>query len=243
MIATERVKLCQKIRVIRNFVPRHICAQIVRSVNLKAVRDATVAEDASGQEKVDKAVRNVLVHDSRPVAFQVNSALQRIVDELIEPFYDLKIDYWEFPDVLIYPPGGFYVPHNDGEDVVHDEERFVWEWQRTLDRDISVVWYLNDDFEGGELVFTLFGLSIRPETGMVVTFPSTHEFAHAARPVSSGNRYVVATWMAAQGTPRVQSTPPPRVLNRSDHSQGQVPHGVVSGHQEGATKSKGDYQI
>lgn len=221
MTPTERDTFRERVRVAHGFVPRAVCAEIVCSMNLSALRDATVADDASAQQRVDKTIRNVLVHDSRPVHLQVNSTLQRIVDELIEPFYQLKIDYWEFPDVLIYPAGGFYVPHNDAEDVVHDEARFVWEWRRTLDRDISLVWYLNDDFEGGELVFPPFDLSIRPEAGMVVTFPSTHEFAHAARPVTSGMRYVVATWMAAVGTPRVQATPPPRVLNRSYHGQSQ----------------------
>jgi hypothetical protein len=47
-----------------------------------------------------------------------------------------------------------------------------------FDRDISVVWYLNEDFVGGELVFPLFDLSIRPEAGMIVTFPSNRDRAH-----------------------------------------------------------------
>jgi len=222
MTPEERDRLREKIRVAHDFVPRAMCADIVRSMNLTTLRDATVADDASVQQRVDKTVRNVLVHDSRPFGLQVNSTLQSIVDELIEPFYQLKIDYWEFPDILIYPPGGFYVPHNDAEDVVHDEERFVWEWRRTLDRDISVAWYLNDDFDGGELVFPQFQLAIRPEAGMVVTFPSTHEYAHTAKAVIRGMRYAVVTWMAAVGTPRVQTTLPPRVLNRSHHSQALV---------------------
>ena len=92
-------------------------------------------------DRVDKKVRNALVHDSSAVGRQVNATLQRIVDELIEPFYQLQIDYWERPEIIVYPPGGFYAPHNDGEDVVHDAERFVWEWRRSIDRDISVVWY------------------------------------------------------------------------------------------------------
>jgi predicted 2-oxoglutarate/Fe(II)-dependent dioxygenase YbiX len=210
-------KLREKISVTHGFVPRAVCEEIVRCVNPAAFRDATVAHsaDASAPVTVDKTVRNVLVHDALPVGLQVNSTLQRIVDELIEPFYDVEIDYWESPDILIYPPAGFYVPHNDAESVVHDEERFIWEWRRTFDRDISVVWYLNEDFDGGELMFPPFQLAIRPATGMVVTFPSTHEYAHTAKPVISGMRYAVVTFMAAVGTPRVQSTPPERVQNRS----------------------------
>ncbi|HEX4488689.1 MAG TPA: 2OG-Fe(II) oxygenase [Terriglobales bacterium] len=198
------------------FVPHSVCEEIVRGVDPTNAREATVAHsaDPTAPLTVDKTVRNVLVHDAISVRLQVNSELQRIVDELVEPFYGVEIDYWESPDVLIYPPGGFYVPHNDAESVVHDEERFVWEWRRTFDRDISVVWYLNDNFDGGELVFTLFPFTVQPATGMVVTFPSSHEYAHTTKPVISGMRYAVVTWMTTVGSPRVQATPPERVQNR-----------------------------
>jgi predicted 2-oxoglutarate/Fe(II)-dependent dioxygenase YbiX len=217
MTSTHKDRLRAQIRVADGFVPRTTCQDIVRSLNPAAFRDATISygDDVSASRTVAKDIRNVLVHDSSSIALQVNGTLQRIVSDVIEPFYGLQIDYWERPDILVYPPGGFYVPHNDGEDVHHDPERFVWEWRRTLDRDISVVWYLNEEFDGGELVFLPFQQWIRPTTGMVVTFPSTHEYVHTAKPVIRGMRYAVATWMAAVGTLRVESTPPARVQNRS----------------------------
>jgi predicted 2-oxoglutarate/Fe(II)-dependent dioxygenase YbiX len=212
----ERQRLREKIMVADAFVPRTICDEIVHSVDPAGFRDAKIASgDETSPAKVDKAVRNVLAQDSPAARSRVNGTLQRIVDELVEPFYGLSVDYWESPDILLYPPGGFYSVHNDAENVAHDPERFVWYWRRTEDRDISVVWYLNEEFEGGELVFPLFELAVRPTAGMVVTFPSTHEYAHTAKPVMKGMRYVVATWMAAVGTPRVQATPPTLVRNRS----------------------------
>jgi len=209
--------LRDQIRVVNGFVPPAVCEEIVSSVNPATLHDATVAygDPASAPRTMDKTVRNVMLHDTFSVDLQVNATLQRVVDELIEPFYNLQIDYWESPTILIYPPGGFYVPHSDGESVAHDPKRLISEWRRALDRDISVIWYLNEDFEGGELVFPLFELSIRPATGMVVTFPSTHQYRHGAKPVAKGSRYAVVTWMAAVGTPRVQAIPPVKVQNRS----------------------------
>jgi predicted 2-oxoglutarate/Fe(II)-dependent dioxygenase YbiX len=213
----KRDRLRKKILVTEDFVPGVVCEEILLSVSEVGLRDATVADGSqpSAPRRVDKKVRNVLLHDSVSVSTQVNTTLQRVVDELIEPFYAVRVDYWEYPDILIYPPGGFYVPHNDGEAVEHDPEGYVWEWRRTMDRDISVVWYLNEDFEGGELMFPLFQHSIRPATGMVVTFPSTHEYAHTANPVTGGMRYAVVTWMAVVGTARVRPSPPGLVPNRS----------------------------
>jgi predicted 2-oxoglutarate/Fe(II)-dependent dioxygenase YbiX len=216
IMTAEEERLRDKIRVTDGFIGRDLCETVVHAVDPSMLVDAVVdGDDPSQHGRVDKEVRNVLVHSARSVGHLVNEALQRIVDELIEPLYEVQIDYWEHPDILVYPPGGFYVLHNDGESVVHDPEQFIWEWRRTVDRDISVVWYLNDDFEGGELVFPRFQLSIRPRTGTVVTFPSTRDYPHATNPVARGMRFAIATWMAAVGTPRVQDPPPPRVHSRA----------------------------
>ncbi len=225
MTSALEENLRDQIRIAQAFVPQTICEEIMRSVDPAAFADAIVSDgdEPSAPSRVDKGVRNALVHNTRSVNSQVNDTLQRVVDELIEPFYGVQIDYWECPDIIVYPPGGFYLPHNDGESVVHDPERYVWEWRRTVDRDISVVWYLNEDFDGGELAFPLFQTSIRPVTGMVVTFPSRHEFAHTAKPVTRGTRYAIATWMAAVGTPRVQSPPPPCVRSRSRLAETEPP--------------------
>ena len=217
MTRDEREMLKQRVRVYPGFVSKHLCKEIVSFVDPAVLRDATVADGSqlAAPRRVDKTVRNVMIQDCLCVESQVNSTVQRIVDELVEPFYDLRIDYWERPDVLVYPPGGFYRPHNDGEAVEHDPVAYEWRWRRSMDRDISVVWYLNEDFEGGGLWFPPFQYLIRPQTGMVVTFPSTHEYAHTAQPVVSGMRYAVVTWMAAVGTPRLYPTAPKCVRNRS----------------------------
>ncbi|MDQ2963154.1 MAG: 2OG-Fe(II) oxygenase [Pseudomonadota bacterium] len=216
MTPVDEAFLRDRVRVAEGFIPKTLCEEVMRAIDLAGLEDAVVGDrdDPCAPGRVAKEVRNSLVHSARPVESQVNGALQRIVDEIVEPYYGTYIDYWEYPGILVYPPGGFYVTHNDGESVVHDPDRYVWEWRRTADRDISVVWYLNEDFDGGELVFPSLQLSIRPITGMVVTFPSTHEFAHTAKPVTRGMRFAVATWMAAVDTPRIQSSPPPRVFNR-----------------------------
>jgi len=40
-------------------------------------------------------------------------------------------------------------------------------------RHISVIQYLNEDFEGGELVFPLHHIIIKPRKGLLVCFPAT----------------------------------------------------------------------
>ena len=57
---------------------------------------------------------------------------------------------------------------------------------------VSVVVYLNDDYEGGEIWFPrMDGLVIKPKPGDIVVFPSTYIYEHASQPMVSGIKYSV----------------------------------------------------
>lgn len=57
---------------------------------------------------------------------------------------------------------------------------------------ISVVVYLNDDYEGGEIWFPrMDGLTIKPKAGDIVVFPSTFIYEHASQEMISGTKYAV----------------------------------------------------
>jgi hypothetical protein len=57
---------------------------------------------------------------------------------------------------------------------------------------ISVVVYLNDDYEGGEIHFPRFDkLTIKPKAGDIVVFPSTFIYEHASQDMVSGIKYAV----------------------------------------------------
>jgi hypothetical protein len=52
--------------------------------------------------------------------------------------------------------------------------------------------YLNDDFEGGELIFkNKPDILIKPKPGMLVNIPITKEFTHKVTPVTSGIRHTL----------------------------------------------------
>lgn len=61
--------------------------------------------------------------------------------------------------------------------------------------DITILVYLNSDFEGGELVFPEYGLRIKPEAGTMLMFPSGHQYSHYVTPVSSGVRWYFSTFL------------------------------------------------
>ncbi len=62
-------------------------------------------------------------------------------------------------------------------------------------RSVSAIVYLNDDYEGGEVEFTNFGVKIKPQPGMLLLFPSNYAYTHIAHPVTSGTKYAIVTWL------------------------------------------------
>ena len=61
-------------------------------------------------------------------------------------------------------------------------------------RDYSAIFYLNDDYEGGEINFPNFDLTIKPEKGSAVFFPSGLEHSHSVSEVKGKKRITIAVW-------------------------------------------------
>uniref|UniRef100_A0A3B4A4N9 procollagen-proline 3-dioxygenase n=1 Tax=Periophthalmus magnuspinnatus TaxID=409849 RepID=A0A3B4A4N9_9GOBI len=66
-------------------------------------------------------------------------------------------------------------------------------------RDYSAILYLNEDFEGGDFIFTELDAKtvtaeVRPRCGRVVGFGSGKENPHGVRAVTKGQRCAVALW-------------------------------------------------
>lgn len=65
---------------------------------------------------------------------------------------------------------------------------------RNYPRTISLVYYMNDDYVGGEISFPRFGVSYKPKANELLIFPSNYVYNHSVAEVTSGNRYAVVTW-------------------------------------------------
>lgn len=65
---------------------------------------------------------------------------------------------------------------------------------KVFPRTVSMSFYLNEDYEGGEIEFPRFGLKIKPRANQMVLFPSNYVYNHSVLPVTSGLRYAVVGW-------------------------------------------------
>lgn len=132
---------------------------------------------------------------------EVRDVVMGAFKNAVMPHFGHDLHWIVPPSLLKYVSGGRYDAHADNEYWDQGRRR----WVRSMDRDFSLLIYLNEDFEGGGLYFSNFDLRLRPEPGMLVAFPSDHRFQHAAEPLLDGERYVVVSWAAAKGVPKLNS--------------------------------------
>lgn len=78
-------------------------------------------------------------------------------------------------------------PHADGEEVDGGEHPYSY-------RKFGCVYYLNDDYEGGELYFPNFDIEIKPQSNMVIFFPGDVLHLHGVRNVTKGVRHTIASF-------------------------------------------------
>jgi len=59
---------------------------------------------------------------------------------------------------------------------------------------ITAILYLNDDYEGGELLLPQQSLVYKPKAGSLILFPSGFCYPHASNRIARGTKYAVVTW-------------------------------------------------
>lgn len=184
----------------------HGIQEIVQHIDSSSKTDLSVFDANKSNEtgekewKVDKEVRDTQHIEMGQIAPKIIELMRNIVKEIINPFYDVEISESEIPQILSYGIGGHYRPHVDGESLWQTPDGELI-WKKSTERDLSIVLYLNDDFEGGDFIFPDLKLRVRPEPGMMICFPSNHHYRHGVEPVTKGNRYSIVCWAKVKGFP------------------------------------------
>lgn len=92
-----------------------------------------------------------------------------------------ELRYWEATNFVKYGPGQHFQEHHD-----HGY---------SYNCVVSLVGFPNDDYEGGELAFSIQGVTIKPKAGDLYVFPSNYMYPHRAMPVHSGTKYSMVTML------------------------------------------------
>ena len=180
-----------------NVIPQENIEEIMLLTNnTKDISHATVInkKKEEGSEK-DLEVRNTLWYNiTEEMAKNFEQAVAGCFVNHVVPRYNCEFKSYEPVQFLGYPVGGHYEGHNDCETFDFETRK----WKKTMKRDVSFLFYLNDQYGGGELEFGDLGLTIKPKKGMMIAFPSYKDFAHKVHPVTWGYRYSLVSWVATE---------------------------------------------
>lgn len=124
--------------------------------------------------------------------YEANPDIPKIIENLvnrlkpvIEEFFHVEASPTS-PAMVRWLPGQFQLPHADKE--LHEGEHrgkpndFPY-------YDLASLFYINDDYVGGELYFPLQGITIKPKPRAAYFFPGDMNYVHGVTKVESGIRY------------------------------------------------------
>lgn len=95
--------------------------------------------------------------------------------------YGIFADWHDSYGILKYGEGQQFTNHIDDHPSYH--------------RRVSTVYYMNDNYTGGEINFPRFNVTLKPKANQMIVFPSTYVYNHSVSPVTSGERYAVVSWL------------------------------------------------
>jgi len=193
--------------VVQNYLDPAWCNALVQQCEtLEGNRHATgKSRDDGTFEEVESKARVSEAIGASQLSLDIVETVRNVYQNVVQPHFQTKLEWFETPEVLRYRKGGEYIMHSDAYNWKPDEKT----WKRVIDRDFSLLLYVNDDFEGGAVYFPNCDFGLKPSRGLLVAFPSDWRYIHMARPVTSGVRYAIVSWSAAKGGPRISNTPPP----------------------------------
>jgi hypothetical protein len=102
---------------------------------------------------------------------------------------DFNITDEIYPDYLglvRWRNGDMQHPHADGE---NENGKHPYHW-----RQFGCVYYLNDNYDGGEIYFPNQNVELKPKQNTLVFFPGTLQFLHGVKPITSGVRSTLTSF-------------------------------------------------
>jgi len=128
-----------------------------------------------------------------------NDLFIKDITDKVKSYTNTHNNYFEDLQVVNYQPGGFFTPHYDA--CVGNKtncERMNKEGPRYL----TVLFYLNDNFEGGETIFPKINKLVKPEKGKAVIFQNVDnngviitQALHGGEPVKNGEKWIANKWI------------------------------------------------
>lgn len=132
--------------------------------------------------------------------YDEDDELVKKISHKVREFTNTPNNYQEPLQIVKYQKGGFFTPHYD---ACEGNEDFCKRMNTPGGpRLYTMLFYLNDDLEGGETSFPLINKSIKPKKGTAILFKNVddigniiRESKHGGNPVINGTKWIANKWI------------------------------------------------
>jgi predicted 2-oxoglutarate/Fe(II)-dependent dioxygenase YbiX len=132
--------------------------------------------DFGYQKSINPSIDNEVNKELTSINNKIKNAILTASKDY-SSFHNIDIGYLTPISISKYSTGKEMGPHIDS---YGDDRSPV----------LSVVLYLNDDYEGGNLFFPQQNINIKPSAGSIAVFPSVAPYFHQSKIVTKGIKYM-----------------------------------------------------
>ena len=173
--------------VMDNVLTDEECDELINESDVNMKKSGVVGEKREGY----RTSFNTFISNDK----ELNSIKE--LNLITQTLTDTELETHESLCIVRYTEGQEYKAHHD----YFCKETMSEQLKRGGDRMFSLLFFLNDDFEGGGTIFTKMGLEIRPKKGRVILWKNYVDgeqnimSEHAGMPVTKGKKYVGVKWV------------------------------------------------
>lgn len=179
------------IQEIPNFLTPEECNKIIELSNGKLFPSKVYSQNEDLLSNNSRISQQCWLTDDNPLIKDISERVKQVTN---------TIGQQEQLQVVNYPKGGFFSPHYD---ACEGDDSYCSRMNGSDGpRLLTVLFYLNDNFEGGETVFPRINKSVKPEKGKAVIFRNVDENGviitqalHGGEPIKSGEKWIANKWI------------------------------------------------
>lgn len=164
--------------------------------NLTFTRSTTFDGDST---KIDsgRTSTECTLHENEAITKMVHGKINAALDEYKRKILQIHSGYNKHPlpganDTTSWRESLRIIQYTKGQQYGFHHDQGTLQARGEYHRQISVILYLTDDFEGGGTAFT--HKTFKPKGGDAIIFPSNWCYLHQGNPVTNGTKRVLVTW-------------------------------------------------
>jgi prolyl 4-hydroxylase len=179
------------IQEIPNFLTPEECDKIIELSNGKLFPSRIYSQNEDLLSNDSRISKQCWLTDDNPLIKDISDRVTKFTNTTGKQ---------EQLQVVNYPKGGFFSPHYD---ACEGDESYCSRMNGSDGpRLLTVLLYLNDNFDGGETVFPKINKSVKPKKGKAVIFKNVDEHGviitqalHGGEPIKSGEKWIANKWI------------------------------------------------